>query len=209
MSKETDYRKAMKFETPEFIPVGAWILPAAFIAHGEELKKIVLKYPVAFPAYQEDKRYDVAAGSYLEGSHTDAWGCVWENVHTGREAIVRQHPVKTREAVLSLKLPIRDDGFPHGFMYLRLLDLRGFEEVMIDFAEEPPELKVLIDKVLKHNLRQAEIRLKQLEGKKGEIVYFGDDLGMQTGLAIGAEKWRKYLKPCFKQIYGKFKDAGL
>ena len=34
-------------------------------------------------------------------------------------------------------------------MYLRLGDLRGFEELMIDFAEEPPELQMLIDIVLR------------------------------------------------------------
>jgi len=31
---------------------------------------------------------------------------------------------------------------PHGFMYLRLSDLRGFEEMMVDFGEEPPELQM-------------------------------------------------------------------
>jgi uroporphyrinogen-III decarboxylase len=98
-----------------------------------------------------------------------------------------------------MKLPDGDVGLPHGFMYLRLLDLRGFEEIMIDFFEEPPELQLLIDKVLNYNLRQTEI---MLENNKSKMVYFGDDLGMQKGLATGAEKWRKYLKPCFEKIYG-------
>ena len=38
------------------------------------------------------------------------------------------------------------------------------------------------------------------------MLYFGDDLGMQKGLAIGPEKWRKYLKPCFAAIYKLCKD---
>lgn len=42
-------------------------------------------------------------------------------------------------------------------MYLRLMDLRGFEEIMIDFAEEPPELQHLINIVLDYNIRQTEI----------------------------------------------------
>jgi hypothetical protein len=40
------------------------------------------------------------------------------------------------------------------------------------------------------------------------VVWVGDDLGMQNGLAIGASKWRKYLKPSFKRIYDVAKNAG-
>ena len=40
------------------------------------------------------------------------------------------------------------------------------------------------------------------------MVYFGDDLGMQHGLAVGEHKWRKYLKPCYQRMYGMCHDAG-
>ena len=39
----------------------------------------------------------------------------------------------------------------------------------------------------------------------GDIIYFGDDLGMQKGLAIGPERWRKYLGPCYRKMYGLVK----
>jgi hypothetical protein len=120
-------------------------------------------------------------------------------------AIVTGHPVKTREDVHTMKLPDGDVGLPHGFMYLRLLDLRGFEEAMVDFIEEPPELKILIDKVLNYNLRQTKLRLEYNDDK---MIHFGDDLGMQNALAIGPEKWRKYMKPCFSAIYKLVKDEG-
>jgi hypothetical protein len=66
---------------------------------------------------------------------------------------------------------------------------------------------MLIDIVLEYNLRQAEIRLQGLNGS-GQIVYFGDDLGMQNSLAISPKKWRKYLKPCYEQIFRPFRKAG-
>ncbi len=91
-------------------------------------------------------------------------------------------------------------------MYLRLADIRGFEEIMIDFAEEPPELQMLIDKVLEYNLRQFQRKLAAIDSP-GRIVYFGDDLGMQNSLPMSPEKWRRYLKPCFSQIYAPIKDA--
>ncbi|MEK7476152.1 MAG: uroporphyrinogen decarboxylase family protein [Candidatus Coatesbacteria bacterium] len=190
------------------IPISAWIEPAAWIRHREAMSRIVARHPLLFGEGAGATRdYDAVSGTYAAGAHTDAWGCVWTNVHPGMEAVVTGHPVPTREYVHALEFPREDIGFPHGFMYLRLLDLRGFEEAMCDFAEEPPELQLLIDKVLEYNLRQAQLRLAGLT-ERSSLVVFGDDLGMQKGLAIGAAKWRRYLKPCFTRIYAPFKAAG-
>jgi hypothetical protein len=164
------------------------------------------KYPELH--FSTSKDYDPAIqtpASYHEGQFTDEWGCVWANLSEGMESIVTGNPLTTRESVHTMKLPEGDTGTPHGFMYLRLLDLRGFEEMMIDFAEEPPELQMLIDKVLAYNLAQVA---KKVKSEPGRLIYFGDDLGMQTGLAIGAEKWRKYMKPCFAALYKICTDAG-
>ena len=91
-------------------------------------------------------------------------------------------------------------------MYLRLADLRGFEEIMIDFAEDAPELRMLIDIVLNHNIAKLEKLLEQR--RPPGLLFFGDDLGMQTSLAMGPEKWRQYLKPCFAKLYGRCHEAG-
>jgi hypothetical protein len=211
MGVEEERFRAMRFQRPRRIPLSAGILPAAWMKHRRALDEIVARHPAIFGEHKAGTTdYDSVGGTYVEGSHTDAWGCVWSNKRTGMEAYVTGHPVPTHEAVRKLKAPERDTGFPHGFMYLRLLDLRGFEEAMLDFADEPPELQMLIDVVLEHNVRQARLTLDGMSGRgeKNRIVTFGDDLGMQRGLAIGAEKWRKYLKPCFTRIYEPFKKAG-
>jgi hypothetical protein len=126
------------------------------------------------------------------------------------ESIVTGHPVKSRAEVRTLAIPTEDAGFPHGFMYLRLQDLRGFEELMIDFGEEPPELQMLIDKVLTYNVRQARVLLARLKEEQpaGTLVYFGDDLGLQQRLPISPKQWRTYLKPCYAAIYAPFREAG-
>jgi uroporphyrinogen decarboxylase len=212
MSLEQDRIKSLLFAYPETIPVSVGILPAAWMKYREALDKLVCSHPAIFGECKVGERdYDaVHTSTYVMGCHIDVWGCVWSNLTTGMESIVTQHPVPTRADVRKLKMPEVDAGFPHGFMYLRLLDLRGFEEVMLDFAEEPPELKMLIDTVLAYNLRQAKILLAELaaRGEKGSIVVFGDDLGMQHQLAISPKIWRQYLKPCFTQIYMPFRDAG-
>jgi len=140
--------------------------------------------------------------SYRKGTFVDEWGCVWSNEHDGNEAIVTGHPVSGEEGVHALRIPPNRDGrLPHGFMYLRLMDLCGFEDVMTWFAEEDGTIDELIDKVLEYNLYQVAAIL----GLPNEIFYFGDDLGMQKGLAIGAGRWRRYLKPCYRKLYGIIK----
>ena len=206
MSLQKDRLRSLLFEGPEQIPVSVSILPAAWMTHREALDEVVARHPSLFGDVG-DRDYDAVGGTYVAGEHVDVWGCVWSNIQHGMESIVTHHPVPTRADVGQLEMPEEDVGFPHGFMYLRLGDLRGFEELMLDFAEEPPELQILLDTVLAYNIRQARIRLDELEGT-GQIVYFGDDLGMQTSLPVSPAKWRKYLKPCYCQIYQPFREAG-
>ncbi|GHU39361.1 hypothetical protein FACS1894105_14040 [Clostridia bacterium] len=199
--------KAATYAYPEEIPVGVGLLPAVFIKYGDDVKKILAKYTdLVGEHWQGYDPHKNMPASYHAGQFTDPWGCVWSNECDGMESIVTGHPVPTREDVHTMKVPESDVGMPHGYMYLRLLDLRGFEEIMIDFCEEPPELQMLIDKVLNYNIRQTKIALER--NPNAEMMYYGDDLGMQKGLAIGAEKWRKYMKPCFAAIYKLCKDAG-
>lgn len=208
MSLADDRLRALRFERPELIPVSVGILPTAWMKYREELDELVRRFPEVCAGHlQDDRDYEATPATYVAGNHVDAWGCVWQNVHTGQESIVTGHPVPTRAAVRDLQAPRQDAGLPHGFMYLRLQDLRGFEELMLDFAEEPPELQLLIDTVLEYNLRQVALRLAQVEDP-GQVLYFGDDLGMQDSLPMSPPVWRQYLKPCFARIYGPVKEAG-
>lgn len=208
MGLREDKFSAIRWERPERIPVQVGIMPAAWMKYRERLDEIVQAHPdVACPA-RTGSYDDVANDAYRAGESVDAWGCVWGNAKTGVSSIVVRHPVPTREAVHGLKAPAVDIGTPHGFMFLRLADLRGFEELMADFAEEPPELQLLIDKVLEYNLRQVNRKLAALNGGGPCIVWFGDDLGMQTSLPISPDTWRKYLKPCYARLYAPVKARG-
>ena len=201
MFENPDFVKAIRMESPEKIPVTAGFLPAMWIHHGKEAERLVKEYPQFFgkgDAVDYSDPFAIANGTYKLGEHVDEWGCVWSNVNEGMEAIVTGHPVKTPEDVRKLQIPSNRDGrIPHGFMYLRLLDLCGFENAMMMFAEEEEELQILIDKVVEYNKYQIEAVAHTWD----KVVYFGDDQGMQKGLAIGPERWRKYMKPAFKELY--------
>jgi len=200
-------RKAMRFEYPEYIPVTVSLLPATWLKYRDALEDLVLRHSVIFGPWERGSRdYEEMPETYSAGDHVDAWGCVWSNIAHGMESMVKVHPVPTREAVRRLRPPeVLTGRHPHGFMYLRLADLRGFDQLMLDFAEEPPELQMLIDVVLEHNMRELEVRL---QNATDELLSFGDDLGMQTSLPISPTKWRRYLKPCFARIYGRCHEAG-
>lgn len=196
--------RAIKLASPDKVPVSVSILPAAFLHHGAELVRLTNQYPQFFPHNMVDPEQQNIRmpETYHAGRHVDEWGCLWDNIQEGMESIVTHHPVNSAEDVFSLEIPSNRDGrLPHGFMYLRLLDLCGFELAMELFAEEGEALRMLIDKVLTYNLIQVEAALPRM----GEMAYLGDDLGMQTGLAIGPKKWRKYLMPCYEQIFGLIK----
>ena len=206
MFGDLDFMKAIRMESPSVIPTTVGFLPAAWIHHGKAIQDIVDAFPQFFPAGYSVDYSDpstVAHGTYKAGEHIDEWGCVWSNVDEGMEAIVTGHPVKEPEDVFSLQIPANRNGsLPHGFMYLRLLDLCGFENAMMMFAEEDEEIQTLIDKVLEYNIYQIDALMDKFNG----LATFGDDQGMQKGLAIGARRWRKYLKPCYKKMYSHIKE---
>ncbi len=195
----------MQFNYPEYIPVDVILLPATWIKYREALDELVARHPVIFSEQAgEDRDYDEVYGKYGEGEYVDEWGCVWSNVREGLDSIVTGHPLPTREMIHSFTPPPPGAGLPHGFMWLRLADLRGFEEIMVDFAEEPPELQMLIDIVLDYNLGETRAMLED----PPQLAYLGDDLGLQDRLPISPTKWRKYMKPCFAAIYGLCHEAG-
>lgn len=196
---------AFRMEYPETLPVSFNILPSVWLKYGEEMQRLVDQYPQFFGGMQVDlsRIRDTMPRTFHKGSHPDEWGCVWENEIEGCEAIVKGHPLKSEEDVLNLTIPHNRDGrLPHGFMYLRLLDLCGFEDAMAYFAEGGEVIETLIDRVLEYNLYQIAAILPHV----GDMVSFGDDLGMQRGLAIGADRWRRYLAPCYRKMYGLIKS---
>lgn len=189
--------QAMKYEYPETLPVTIGVIPAMWKKYGDELARLMRDYPQFFGRLRPIIKDRFIPRSYKIGETTDEWGCVWTNVCDGMEGYVTGHPIKTEQDIYDLKIPSNRNGsLPHGFMYLRLLDLYGFENTMMLFAEESEALRVLIDKVLEYNCYQVKAKMRTT----GRVINFADDLGMQTGLAIGPEAWRKYMKPCYKKL---------
>ena len=204
--KEQNFVKSATYAYPDEIPIYVGVLPSMWLHYGEELVKFAKQYPDFISIPDFSKPETMMPASYRVGSYVDEWGCTWSNAQEGMFSIVTGHPLPNREDILTVEIPDKlDGGLPHGLMYLRLLDLRGFEEAMMDFAEECDELQILIDKVLEYNCRQIKFRLQE---HTAPIMEFADDLGTQHSLAISPVKWRKYLKPCYTKMFSIAREAG-
>lgn len=206
-----DWMKAYTFNFPEYLPVTMGLYQPTWVRHGEALEELVLSHPNLFPNHKKgDWRQIIASRppvwQYELGRHTDHWGCVWDNIKEGHDSICVAPALPDLDKVDELPIPEQNVGLEHGILFLRLTYLRGYEECMIDFAEERPEFYRLIEKVMTYNMRQVKIALDYTP--PGGIIGFADDLGMQTSLPTGPEKWRKILGPCFKRMFAPCKEKG-
>ena len=94
--------------------------------------------------------------------------------------------------------------FYMGFsLYERAWCLRGMENLMVDFIENPGFVHDLLGAITDYNLAQIREALKY----DIDAVQLGDDWGQQSGLQMGPGPWRKFIKPCLARMYGEIHKA--
>lgn len=170
----------------------------------------------------------IAGAPYLDG-----WGCVWETLHTGMVGAVTRHPLANWASFDGFRSPdpdttdgmrpvdwaslqawgekAREDGWifgmglPHGHTFLRLQDLCGYENLVIDMMEAEPRLDALIRMVGDFNIQLIERML----AAKPDIILIPEDLGSQTQAMISPKLFRQYIKPTYLRMTRPIKEAGI
>ncbi|HNZ38029.1 MAG TPA: uroporphyrinogen decarboxylase family protein [Candidatus Latescibacteria bacterium] len=172
---------------------------------------------------------------YEPGYHTDNWGCVWHNIERGLDSIVVKHALENWDDFANWKAPdpltqadfggrpsleqiksglaaARDrgdlaggGGLAHGFFYMRLFYLRGFENLMMDFANDDPRLHRLIQIIEGYNVAVIQQYLEA----GAEYMSFGEDLGTQKSLPISPAMWRKFIKPSYEAMFAPCRDRDI
>ncbi len=74
--------------------------------------------------------------------------------------------------------------------------IRGMEAFLVDLVSDPPMAEALIRKVEEHTTRLAAATARA--GVDVLCVY--DDAGMQRGMQLSPELWRRYVKPAWKRV---------
>lgn len=89
-------------------------------------------------------------------------------------------------------------------MFERAWSLCGMENVLMAMITDPETLDRLLDDICEYNLRIIDIAMEyDFDG-----FYFGDDWGQQHGLIMGAQHWRRFIKPRMKRMYERVKSHG-
>ena len=159
---------------------------------------------------------------------TDRWGCHWIYPLEALDGQCIGHPVASWSDLANYEPPDPDDftdwkqarinienaksrggvargSTDHGFIYLRLTYLRGFNNFMMDVAEKRPELDELIGIIENY---WFEVAKRWIECGVDQLA-FGDDLGLQTSLPISPDAWRRYIKPSYKRIFSYCRSNGV
>ena len=94
-------------------------------------------------------------------------------------------------------------GLSYG-LFERSWALRGLEQSLMDAVTEPAFYGELMERIAEHHLAIVE-RLLELPV---DGIMFGDDWGYQQGVLLGPARWRRFIKPHYKRIYGRVHAAG-
>lgn len=171
--------------------------------------------------------YQVAGRKFV-----DDWGCVWETSDDGITGTVTQHPLADWGRFSSYVPPdpekchgngpinwadfeagiaktraagrVTMAGLRHGHTFLTLCDIRGYQNLMFDMADDEPDLRKLIGMVEEFNLGLVQRYLKA----GVEWMSYAEDLGMQVGPMLSPDHFRKYIKPLYKRIMKPARDKG-
>ncbi|MHA1395994.1 MAG: uroporphyrinogen decarboxylase family protein [Promethearchaeota archaeon] len=89
-------------------------------------------------------------------------------------------------------------------LFERAWSLRGMENLMIDFIDNPSFVHELFGTITEFNLKI----MKNLKNFPIDGVQFGDDWGGQRGLLMSPDTWRKFIKPYLVRMYNQAHAQG-
>jgi hypothetical protein len=233
MTDRENYLKAVTFKGPERIPCEMGFGPMNLRRHRADLDRLMRDHPRIFPAYDPATFdfFDEMPPVYRQGErYRDNWDCVWYNIQEGFEGQVVGHPLADWNALETWRPPdpstlsergtrdwsatrrdveaLKEKGkltFGWGErLFDRLYFLRGFDALMMDFAEEPPELDRLIGILTEH-----ELALIAEHAKIGfDVIGFHTDIGTQQSTMISPAAFRTHVKSMFRTLFAAVRDAG-
>ena len=163
---------------------------------------------------------------------TDAWGCVWHSAIDGIEGVVEESPLDDWSKLDTWSPPdplvqgdrapadweaaaryfkaaeekgeLTTGGVAHGFFFMRLYYLRGFENLMEDLVFRAPQLPHLIEILQRHN----RVIVDQWLRLDVDVMEFGEDLGTQTASVISPAMFHKWVTPVYRSLMQPCQEAG-
>ena len=181
-----------------------------------------------------DRRVELTsdAGAEAHRIFVDPWGCTRETTEDGIATLVTRHALANWDDLPAFSAPdaatssgagpidwqaveagfataiesggLARGGLSHGHTFLTLSDLRGYEHLMYDMADEEPRLWQLLETVEAFNAESV----RRYVAAGAEWMGYADDLGMQEGPMVSPAHFRKYLKPSYGRLIAQAREAG-
>lgn len=165
--------------------------------------------------------------------YTDDFGCLWKTPDDGITGTVVGHPLKDWAAYKTYVFPDPEKcmgigpvdwaqearnieeakanghfvtrGLRHGHTFLQLSDLRGYDNLLFDMADDHPLLWDLMEKLEAFN---AHI-IKRYADLGADMLSYPEDLGMQRGPMVSPDMFRTYIQPTYRRLMAIARDRGL
>jgi len=173
----------------------------------EDVGEAVGNYITGFtPGYGKNFKPGMLPGNL----YYDEYGCLWQGTEANPGQI--KEPVLKNASLNGYRFPdAGDPGRLKGLQELiekrsdtylivnleshtlleRAFNLRGMVRFMTDMYDHPGFVELLLDKILEYDLELAGCILKY----EIDAIKINDDWGDQRGILIGADRWRKLVKP--------------
>lgn len=234
MNERENYIRNVKFGTPQWIPAKIEVNLSSMITFKGEMENVIIKYPELFGAFTKGQiDYSIYNDGNCDIFEEDSWGYTWHYSKHGLEGFVTGHPLSDWSSLKTYKVPdsnlLYDRGgkrdwnleqkkindkkkngnitygsLVHGFLFLRLQYLRGFENVLMDMADEEPLLYELIEMIDKHNINIVDNYCKY----GVDIMEIPEDLGAEKSMIISKDMFCKFIKPSYVKLIEPCKKSG-
>jgi uroporphyrinogen decarboxylase len=208
--------RTLNFDSPDRIPRQCWLLPWAEKRYPEESARLAKEFPddIIPVTGMYTKPQKLSGNKYDRGNFTDEWGCRFLNIQEGLIGVPSEPIVKTWDELGTLNPPddmlAVDEKMVNDFCkntgkfiytnswirpFERYQFIRTTELTMMDIALDSPEMKELINIIHKHYLKEVEAWAKT----DIDAIGIMDDWGMQKGMMVSPDYFRKYYKPLYKE----------
>lgn len=226
MTERENTLRTINFQHPEWIPVTISMNFASLVRYQQDMESVMARYPDFFPGFQQGAiDYRPYGDGTCDIVEDDAWGYQWRYTMVGIEGFTIRPPLDdwsklggyrppdsnllldrggkrdweaefTRIEKARNKGKLTSGGLVHGFLFLRLQYLRGFENLMLDMIDEEPKLPELIDLIDRENLKIVSQYCKA----GVDIMELPEDLGAEHSLIISPQLFRKYILPSYHKL---------
>ncbi len=219
--------KAVDLNTPDRVPIFIDMVP-------ELAEKFHEEYGLKGNKLLTHLGNDLAICSFgvasswgdMKDGQIDEWGIKWKKIEYSKGSYneIWENPLAnaTMDDLLKLKMPdaaresryeeIADMVSEFGKDYAIIVDMsctifelswymRGMDRLLMDMMVDEKFVITLMDKILEFYIPAG----KRIAGMGVDIIWTGDDVGMQTGMIMSPEMFRKYIKERYRLLISEIK----